>query len=133
MLKAELPFRNLQLRGAGNRGAGNRLHLDDADLMWLIGIRLVPWGSSGESMCATLFPLPWEGLPKEELRDRTDFNWVREVPWCTWKWCLAKGALLQTVSNYCFSPKCSRSWKFPLQISPFSLAFRINHTCSRLV
>lgn len=58
MLKAELPFENLQLRGAGNR-----LHLDDADLMWLIDIQLVPLGSSSESMCATLFPLPRERPP----------------------------------------------------------------------
>lgn len=85
MHKAELLFKNLQLRETENRGAGNRLHLDDADLMWLIDIQLVPWGSSSESMYATLFLLPWEGPPKEELRDGTNFNWVGEVPWCTWK------------------------------------------------
>lgn len=128
MLKAELPFENLQLRGAGNR-----LHLDDAGLMWLIDIQLVPRGSSSESVCATLFPLPQKGPPKAEFRDGTSFNWVREVPWCTWKWFLAKAAWLQTVSYYCFSPKCSHSWKFPPQIPPFSLTFGTNHTCSRLV
>lgn len=123
MLKAELPFKNMQLRGAGNR-----LHLDDADLMWLIDIQLVPWGSSKESMCATLFPLPWAGPP----RDGINFNWVTEDPWCTW-WCLAKAASLQIVSNYCFSPKSSRSWKFSLQISPFSLTFRKTPAFCRLV
>lgn len=53
MLKAELPFKNLQLRGAGNR-----LHLDDADLMWLIGIRLVPSlpGAKWKSPSATGAP-----------------------------------------------------------------------------
>lgn len=64
MLKAELPFKNLQLRGAENAGAGNRLHLDDADVMWLIDIQLVPWGSSSESMCATPFLYPGKGLPR---------------------------------------------------------------------
>lgn len=134
MLKAKLPFQNLQL-GACWR-AGNCPHLGNAEWTWLIDIQRLlgaaPSICNRTAACHSQSLL--QGVPSGLLRctnskrrslsleGRTCFNWGwGRACQCAQKRCLAKGASLQAISGYQFSHMCLCTWKFSLQISLFSL------------